>query len=175
MITQEENLILQSYITTSLLAELGNNNFFQSDYFDAMKFGQPTIKEILKMSGVDNQGCAIMSLYAMLVVPYELIRSKHQDEFTLMNEFLISKTIINATTYHLDPSVSDLMYHLRNAVAHCRVSFVDGKFIVFEDFNQSRKKQFSGKLSLIDLSAFIHKLQLVIQMKVVKDIQSGSS
>ena len=52
MITQEENLILQSYMTVSLLAELGNNKFFESDCFSKMTFGVPDIKKFLKTSGV---------------------------------------------------------------------------------------------------------------------------
>ena len=91
MITRQENLILQSYFTVSLLAELGNNQFFSSDYFKSMSFGSPDIKKFLEKNGVDNQGSAIMSLYAMLVVPYELIRDNYADEFSEMNAFLAQK------------------------------------------------------------------------------------
>lgn len=171
MITQEENLILQSYMTVSLLVELGNNKFFESEYFNSMQFGQPYFKETLREKGVDNQGSAIMSLYAMLVVPYELVRKKFPDEFLSMNDFLKRKTNIVSTSYHKNALDSDLMYHLRNAVSHCRVSF-EGGSIFFTDSNKSNTKEFSGNLSLKDLSMFMHNLQLVIQMKVVKEIQS---
>jgi len=171
MITQEENLILQSYITVSLLAELGNNKFFESDCFREMNFGSPDCKSFLEHNGIDNQGSAIMSLYAMLVVPYELIRERFPNEFSSMNDFLKNKTTIINTTYHNNPSDSDLMYHLRNAVAHCRISFKEGESINFTDSNRNRTKEFSGKLPLSDLSMFIHKLQIVIQMKVIKEIQ----
>lgn len=176
MITQEENLILQSYITTSLLAELGNNQFFSSDYFKSMSFGSPDIKKFLEKNGVDNQGSAIMSLYAMLVVPYELIRNNYADEFSEMNAFLAQKTKNARTNYRDNVADSDFMYHLRNAVAHCRVSFKEGDSIVFTDSNgvkkEEKKKDFYGELPLIDLSAFIHQLQLVVQIKVIKDIQA---
>lgn len=172
MITQEENLILQSYMTVSLLAELGNNKFFESDYFFEMNFGVPDIKKFLKTNGVDNQGNAIMSLYAMLVVPYELIKDRYPDEFASMNDFLKGVVNISHTSYQTDHADSDLMYHIRNAVAHCRVSFNAGKSIIFTDSNKSKTKEFEGELSLPDLGKFVHKLQLVVQVKVIKDIQS---
>lgn len=172
MITQKENLILQSYMTVSLLAELGNNKFFESEYFSEMSFGSPDIKKFLQANGIDNQGCAIMSLYAMLVVPYELIRTKFPDEFSSMNDFLKNKVKIVNTSYHTNPSESDLMYHIRNSVAHCRISFTEGKSIVFTDSNRNQTKEFTGELLLSDLGMFIHNLQLVIQVEVIKDIQS---
>ena len=171
MITPEENLILQSYITTSLLVELGNNNFFASQYFESMNFGQPAIKEILRNQGIDNQGCAIMSLYAMLVVPYELIRTKHPSDFSSMNKMLLKNVRNVTTTYHDCASKSDFLYHLRNAVAHCRITFKDGDCMLFSDSNPSGKKQFQGELPLEQLSHFFHKLQ-GIQLKVIKDVQS---
>lgn len=171
MITKEENLILQSYVTTSLLAELGNNKFFVSKYFEQMNFGQPAIKEILSKQGIDNQGCAIMSLYAMLVVPYELIRTKFQSDFAVMNQFLFKSVKNSTTTYHDCVSKSDFMYHLRNAVAHCRVEFKDRDCMVFSDQNSSGNKKFKADLPLVQLSEFVHKLQ-GIQLKVVKGIQS---
>jgi hypothetical protein len=176
MVSQEENLVLQSYFTVSLLAELGNNKFFSSDYFNGMNFGSLDIKNFLEKNGIDNQGSAVMSLYAMLVVPYELIRNNYNIEFSAMNSFLGQKTKNVTTTYHNDASNSDFMYHLRNAVAHCRISFKEGDSIVFADSNGAKKavkkKDFYGELPLTDLGAFLHQLQHVIQIEVIKDIQA---
>ena len=38
-LTQHDNLLLQSYYTFSLLVELKNNNFLESNYFSEMSFG----------------------------------------------------------------------------------------------------------------------------------------
>lgn len=176
MITQEDNLILQSYITVSLLAELGNNSFFRSNYFREMHFGSPDIKMFLEKNGIDNQGSAIMCLYAMLVVPFELIRNNYPVEFSLMNAFLKTKTKNVKTNYQKKAIDSDYMYHLRNAVAHCRITFKEGESIIFIDSNHAKKedkrRMFYGELSLLDLNMFIQNLQIVIQMKVIKEIQS---
>jgi len=174
MITQQEDLILQSYFTVSLLAELGNNQFFSSDYFRSMSFGSPDIKKFLEKNGVDNQGSAIMSLYAMLVVPYELIKDNYAVEFSEMNAFLAQKTKNACTTYKDKVADSNFMYHLRNAVAHCRVSFKEGDSIVFTDSNRAKKeekkKDFYGELLLVDINAFLEQLQL-LHSKVIRDIQ----
>jgi len=93
-----------------------------------------------------------------------------------MNSFLEKKTKNGTTTYHANFSNSDFMYHLRNAVAHCRISFIEGVSIVFTDSNgakkEGKKKDFYGELSLVDLSVFLQRLQEVIQLKVIKDIQA---
>jgi hypothetical protein len=124
MITRQEDLILQSYFTVSLLVELGKNQFFSSDYFKSMSFGSPDIKKFLEKNGVDNQGSAIMSLYAMLVVPCELIKDNYEDEFSEMNVFLAQKTKMpvqlikirsrtrtSCTTYEMPSLIAG--YHLR--------------------------------------------------------------
>ncbi|MBE0434224.1 MAG: hypothetical protein IBX56_00280 [Methylomicrobium sp.] len=80
MLTQEENLVLQTYYTTSLLAELKNNNFIGSEFFDPMNFVQACIKDELKKIDVDNQGTLLMILYALLVVPRELTGKKYKQE-----------------------------------------------------------------------------------------------
>jgi hypothetical protein len=73
MISQKDNLLLQSYYSVSFLVELVNNNFLGTKCFDEMKFGASWIKEGIKEIGIDNQGSLMMSLYAMLVIPRELI------------------------------------------------------------------------------------------------------
>jgi hypothetical protein len=112
MITRQEDLILQSYFTVSLLVELGKNQFFSSDYFKSMSLGSPDIKKFLEKNGVDNQGSAIMSLYAMLVVPCELIKDNYEDEFSEMNVFFGTKDKNACTTYKDKVADSDFMYHL---------------------------------------------------------------
>jgi len=159
----------------SLLAELGNNQFFSSDYFKSMSFGSPDIKKFLEKNGVDNQGSAIMSLYAMLVVPYELIRDNYADEFSEMNAFLAQKTINARTTYKDKVAESDFMCHIRNAIAHYSVSFKEGDSMVFTDSNgaknEEKKKDFYGELLLVDINAFFERLQL-LHLKVIRDIQA---
>jgi len=67
------------------------------------------------------------------------------------------------------------MCHIRNAIAHCRVSFKEGDSMVFADSNgaknEEKKKDFYGELLLVDINAFFERLQL-LHLKVIRDIQA---
>lgn len=53
-ISQEESLLLQCLATTSLLGELSNANFLESDYYKQLSFSNKNIKNILTQSGLRN-------------------------------------------------------------------------------------------------------------------------
>ncbi|MFK7820750.1 MAG: hypothetical protein AB8G99_18675, partial [Planctomycetaceae bacterium] len=144
--TQEENLIFQSYWTVCLLLELTNNNFTESEFFDSMAFADPAIKEQVRTLGVDNQGSLIMCLYTMLVVPKQLLEQQHADEFAEVQVFLEASTQNTSTTYASDSPTVDYLRHIRNAVAHARVSFRPNDVIVFSD--QRGSDRFSTELPL---------------------------
>lgn len=72
-ITPEESLFLQSLATTSLLAELQNNNFINSEYFLNLKFDNNSFKQILLTSGIGNPACMQMMIYRLLIIPKEIL------------------------------------------------------------------------------------------------------
>lgn len=53
-LTQEDNLIFQSYWTVCLILELKKNDFTNSDFFRSMNFGDASVREIIQTLGVDN-------------------------------------------------------------------------------------------------------------------------
>ena len=53
-ISQEESLLLQCLATTSLLGELSNANFLESDYYKQLSFSNKNIKNILTQFGLRN-------------------------------------------------------------------------------------------------------------------------
>ncbi len=168
MITQDDNLILQSYYNFVLFAELTKNDFFKSDYFKKMKFDNPPIKDGLEQIGIDNQGLALISLYTMLVVPKEIYGKKYQEENDNINEFLKVHTQNTQTTYARDSPNIDFLGHIRNAVAHARVSFEPTKFVTFSD--EYRGKSFTTELPLKHLGEFIHILQR-FHLRYIQEIQ----
>ena len=88
--------------------------------------------------------------------------------------FWHKKTINARTTYKDKVAESDFMCHIRNAIAHCRVSFKEGDSMVFTDSNgakNEKKKIFHGELLLVDINAFLKRLQL-LHLKVIRDIQA---
>jgi len=160
--SQEENLLFQSYYTVCFLIELRNNAFTNSDYYDSITFADPIVKEVIRNLGVDNQGSLLMSLYAMLVIPKQLVEKLHSDEFDKIQKFLHANTT-NTTTknYNYDQPTIDYLRHIRNAVAHARVSFRPDDVVIFEDTDTKGKSSFSTELSLQKVGEFIHRLRMV--------------
>jgi hypothetical protein len=160
MINQADNLILQSYYTTILLAELKDKKFVKSDYFQDMSFHQPVIKEALRTIDVDNQGSALMALYAMLVIPKEILREKYASEYNKINEFLTARVTNTETTYPKDSPNIDFLWHIRNSVAHARVEFAPNDYILFRDKDRNRNR-FETRLPLRFFGELILKLQVI--------------
>jgi transketolase N-terminal domain/subunit len=96
-ITQEDNLILQSYYIVLLLKELGEVKFEDSSIFNSLNLPSE-IKKSLKDIKIQNQGSAIMALYAMLVVPREIIAQEFENEYQKINDFLRCEVTLHKTT-----------------------------------------------------------------------------
>ena len=66
----------------ALFAELINNDFLESTFFDNMNFSLPGIKKSIKNDiGLSNQGMVLISLYVLLVIPRQLIGDKFNEEY----------------------------------------------------------------------------------------------
>ena len=170
VLTQEQNLLFQSYFTVSLLVELKNNSLLDSAYYEGITFGAPWIKEELRSIGIDNQGCAMMALYAMLVLPREIIQQAYSSEYDDINNFLQSIMQNTTTKYRSDSSGINFLRHIRNAVAHARVEFSPNDVVTFFDENSRTNENFSSELPLTQLGEFIHRLQMV-HIAYIQDLQ----
>ncbi|MCM1985279.1 HEPN family nuclease [Lyngbya confervoides] len=159
-LTQEENLLFQSYYTFSLLTELHNNNLLESEYYDGMVFGVPQIKDDLRSIGIDNQGCVLIALYVMLVIPKEIVQQKYSSEYDSISQFLRTHTQNTSTTYSSDKTIVNFLRHIRNAVAHARVEFRPNDVVIFSDAN-NKNESFSTELPLRYLGEFVNQLQKV--------------
>lgn len=130
-----------------------------------MQFGSPEIKESLKSIKIDNQGNLLITLYAMLVIPKQLIEDEFKNEYSTINDFLRLNTNNTKTTYASDISSINYLRHIRNAVAHSQVSFEPNNFVEFSDksYNKNTKKeeQFSTRLQLVKVGQFIEQLQKI--------------
>lgn len=169
-ISQEMNLILQCYCNVVLIKELSkNNNLLGSEYFQNLSFDDLNVKTILNTIGVDNQGAVLMSLYAMLVIPRELISTEFTVEYEKINAFIASKTQNTNSTYKSDSKEVNYIRHIRNSVAHAKVSFVPNKTITFNDDYKS--EVFSTTLDLRHVGEFFNQLQMV-HTKYIRKHQS---
>lgn len=160
-VTPEENIFLQSYYTACLLTELTNNNLVDSQFFAEMHFDDPRVKEAIRQVGLDNQGLALMFLYALLVVPRELNLPDFNPDYSDVNAWLDASLRKVHTTYSRDAKAVDYVRHLRNAVSHARIAFRPADCMVFEDEDTRRGFHFSAELPLCHLGELCQKLTSV--------------
>ncbi|SHL31252.1 HEPN family nuclease [Flavobacterium saccharophilum] len=160
MYSAEEDLIIQSYFTIAFLAELNNNNFLRSNAYKEMNFQDSYIKANLPSIGIGNHGTIIQTLYSILVLPKELISNKFPKEFSDLNVFLKLNTVSAQTTYNADSINIDYLRHIRNSVAHGKVSF-ENDLVVFNDINSRTNEICEIKITLQNFGLFIGELQKI--------------
>jgi len=175
MITRDDNLILQTYYSVTLLIELQKNGFVNSEFFQSMDFEQTGIKEAIRKIGVDNQGSALIALYAMLVVPWQILKDRYPTDFSNIQTFLTNHCNNTITNYPKDCSVVDYVRHIRNSVAHARVEFKPNDIVRFTDNDLGGKHSFKTELPLKYFYELIRILERVHVRYVADRIQEEAS
>ena len=169
---QVENIILQSYLTVALLIELNNNRFLDSDYFEKMNFGNPSLKPLLQQVGVDNQGSLLMVLYAMLCLPKEKIFDVYKAAFNGIDTEIAKRATTTKTSYQKDSPHVNYARHIRNAVAHGNVEF-SGSAVIFSDKDEKKGEYFTTEIPLDQIGTILMELQKLTN-KYVDDINNRS-
>ena len=75
-LTKQESIFCQALAMTSLLEELSNRDFLNSDYYNeniTFVENNDNFKKILKASGLGNPATMQMFLYILLVMPKETL------------------------------------------------------------------------------------------------------
>jgi hypothetical protein len=161
-VSNETNLILQSYMSVVLITELNNNNLLNSGYYENMIFSNPEIKKIIKEEiGIGNQGMLLMLLYAMLVVPKELISKKYPAEYLAINEYLKSSSKNTKTNYNDDQKAVNFIRHIRNSLGHLSLEINANNCINFYDKNIKRKEHFETEIDIKYIGEFLSKLEKI--------------
>ena len=168
--TREENLIIQSTCNAVLLLTLciEDGNFIKSEYFKTVKFPLPVIKEMYESGqiGIGSQGMLMVCLYALLVLPKELIQDECKEEYKKVNLWIESHCEDTITdTYPARRDYDDLKHiiHMRNAVSHGKVDFDDtdrnNVICVFYDNDRSRHN-YQLKLTTVNVGNLVYELIL---------------
>ena len=170
-ITSEESLLLQCLSITSLLAELSNNNFLDSHYFKGLTFANENCKIILKESGLGNPATMQIMLYALLIVPKEILSKAtyidlEKTYLTRINQLvysLIEKTTFS--TYKNEEKIEDINYfrHIRNAVAHSKCNYFSENqknYVIFKD--NMKSMQCSIKMECWKVGLVLMELEKLI-------------
>jgi len=164
-LNSDEQIVFQCYATSWLLMDLENNQFLQSEYYRDMTFAVPAVKSMLSTVGITNQGCTLMILYALLVIPKEKFFEDHPAEIAALNAFVASNSRNTKSTYKSDSQAIDFIYHIRNAVAHARISFPSPEVIAFKDRKGKNRdgkvQEFYSELTLPNFRDFVARLQTV--------------
>lgn len=148
-----QSLFSQTLATISLIKKLSDSNFLESDYYKNMIFqdNNDQFKYILKESGLGNPSCLQMFLYALLVVPKEILEKNNKlyyknckDNFNILCSNLIDSS--SNTTYKKEKNIYQMDYytHIRNAVSHasCYYEKINkSNYIKFVDFKFRDKNQ----------------------------------
>lgn len=170
-ISEKESLLLQCLAITCFLAELSNNDFLGSDYFNNLTFANEACKEILIKSGLGNPATMQMMLYALLVVPKEILSGTEYIEFEdhskkinpLMASLVEEETF---STYDNENSKEKINYirHIRNSLAHSKCKFTVENYKNYVFFTDSGKnsKQCSIKIECYKVGKVLMELQKLI-------------
>ncbi len=169
MYSQEDNLLIQSYFSTAFLIELKNLKFLDSDYYEDIEFQDKYVQEHLPSIGIVNHGAMLMILYALLVIPKELIEKHYQKDFDNLNVFVDSIKSKATSNYKNDANKINYIRHIRNSVAHAKVSFNSEKEVVFLDKNNNGS-ECTIVIPLASMGQFIEELRNIF-FKHIKNLQ----
>lgn len=135
--SQQDNLLIQTYFTTSFIGELNNLNFLNSEYYKNAQFEDKFVKDNLPKIGIDNQGTLLIFLYTMLVIPRQLLEEKYPEGFQNLNLIIDQIKSEAQSDYSSDSDKINYIRHIRNSIAHARVEFEPEKTVTFIDQNRS--------------------------------------
>lgn len=172
MIGQDENIILQQLISVSFITELHNSNFLESEFYQKMSFGNPSIKPYVDQIKIGNQGMLIMFLYALLLIPKEKIYSEYKNEYDLLDSKIDGLKTYKESTYPSDKYKTEYIKHIRNAIAHGRIEYAEDS-VIFKDIfeNRLRNYRFLVELPFNKIGHLLSGLENILY-KYVDDLQS---
>lgn len=165
---QYDSYLLQALATTGLISALANTNYLDEKHFNELKFDNESLKDIVKLSGIENPATLQMFLYALLVVPYELNKNHELNmKFNELNQF-IEKYIINSqSNYPDDKNGIKFVKHIRNSISHSKCSFNSNDsecFITFFDHDDSRGRSYKCDFTIRteDIGKLLEEIQFII-------------
>jgi len=109
--SENDNLLIQSYFTVAFLAELSESNFLESDYYRNLKFKDSFVHKHLPDVGLGNRVCLLIMLYALLVVPKQLLEDTFPDEFQALDKRIDQLKERAESTYNADRDGINYLRH----------------------------------------------------------------
>ena len=75
-INEKQSLLLQIFSTTRLISALNNSKFIDSECYNRLineNHIDKTDDYVIRKSGIGNPACLLMMLYALIVIPKEIL------------------------------------------------------------------------------------------------------
>lgn len=177
-LTEQESIFCQALAMTSLLVELSDRDFLNSDYYNQniiFAENNDNFQKILKASGLGNPATMQIFLYILLVMPKETLSGL--DDRTLNSWENALKTIVSSfslsvtTTYPGESSsnLSTVNYyrHIRNAVSYANCVYETEKgrtYITFKDEDTRKLYHCEIKMLTSDAGRILEVLQKQIMI-----------
>lgn len=178
-LTEQESIFCQALATTSLLAELENTDFLNSDYYKKVILfngNNDNFKKILDASGIGNPATLQMFLYILLVMPKETL--SNLDGSTISSWGNELKTEIQylapvVTTTYPNESNNDLdsinyYRHIRNAVSHSKCVYETENGCCYVTFKDENPRDASQKCEIKMLTSDVGKMLEVLQKQIME-------
>lgn len=166
------SIICQSLATTSLIAELYNSNFFDSEFYKEMPLANE-YKEIIRISGIGNPSMLQMMLYSLLVIPKEKLKLIADNALDNINDEIekLVENENNLSTYKSDKKKVDYLRHIRNAVSHSNTKYFINNQICYVTF-YDKDNRTNEKCSFNMKTENVGKLLEILQMLLKKEINN---
>lgn len=179
-LTENESIFLQALATTSLIAELNNSDFLNSEYYKKINFvsNDKIFKEILNNCGIGNPATMQMFLYTLLVMPKEIF--KEFDNLTMKNcQKEINSLCIGLvepetnSTYSGENNINNINYygHIRNAVSHAKCSYKKSNGICYVEFYDQNIKNTSETCHIIIKTLYVGTILERLQKQLMEFIK----
>ena len=179
-LTEQESIFCQALAMTSLLGELSNRDFLNSDYYNEnihFAGNGDNFRKILKASGLGNPATMQMFLYILLVMPKEILSGLDDGIINLWGDDLkknLQLYRLSVTTTYTGESSSELSTidyyrHIRNAVSHakCVYETEDGRtYVTFKDKNRNPQNQYHCEIKM--LTSDVGKMIVVLQNQIME-------
>lgn len=171
-LTGNQSILLQGMAMGSLIAELQNSKFINSDYFDKMHFDNESHKKIIRLSGIGNPATMHFMLYVYLVMPKEMLPrdrySKLLKEYKELNIYIAM--VVEKETFSTYPGEEylnsiDYCHHLRNSIAHSKSIFEvknNISYVTFIDERKNDNRECKIKIQTIMVGEILNKLQEIL-------------
>ena len=136
-ISKEDSLLLQSWSSASMIGHLSNSVFLKSDLYSNLPLSNLQ-RWTIDHSGIGNPAMMQMTLYALLVIPKEILSTDTKEYHRIEHTFNIYASYLaesgTASTYKNEQDLKEINYykHIRNSVSHSRCEYYgsDPEFFV---------------------------------------------